>query len=144
MCTFLPIPSVFYAVPPVLHAGGKTCACRAVAVGYILVASVVSTTIVIAITSAYIAEPAAEEAPAAAAAVVLAPVEYEKQTEEHTAEVSHVGNVVASMAQSAKQFDYSVTHNEPFCLDGHRDRNDEKTFVGERHAKAEQYAIDGS
>ena len=112
----------------------------ALALGDVLVAGEI---VVVAAETAIAVAAAAEEA-AAAVAGVLAPVQDEGQAEEHTAQMRHVCYAVAGMAEGAEKLDDGIADDEPLRLDREGDGDDEHTLLRERHAKAQQDAIDST
>ena len=51
---------------------------------------------------------------------------------------------VARRRESHEQLYRSIAHNEPLCLDRHRQREDEDALLGIEHAEGEKYAVDGA
>lgn len=73
---------------------------------------------------------------------VLAPVEYEQQTEKHAAKMREVGYAVGKK-ETFEQLDSSIANDEPFGFDGHKEIEVDALF-GEKHSEGQQDAVDGS
>ena len=75
---------------------------------------------------------------------VLVPVADHQEAEEHTAQMGRVGHAVAGRGDGREELDGYIAHDEPFCLDGEGEGDDEQPLVGESHAEGQDHGIDGT
>ena len=75
---------------------------------------------------------------------VAAPVAYEEESYNHTAKVCKVSHAVAGGRECHEQLYASIDDDKPFCLDEHRQGEDELALLGIEHAEGEQYAVYGT
>lgn len=72
------------------------------------------------------------------------PIQYENNTGYHAAEMREVSDVVNHITETEKEFEHTITDDEPFSLDGYRNKEEVYGLVGEQHAESENNTVDST
>ena len=78
-------------------------------------------------------------------AFLVSPIEQDKESGEHSAQMRKVGNVICSAASDAQaKFQNDITYNQPLGLDGEWEGNYKQLVVGEGHTVTQQNSVYGA